>query len=82
MRMKHEVIASRRRPTNVTLPQEMVEGARELGVNISKACQAGLQAAVTAAQKERWKAENADWIKAHQRWVEQNQLPLEHLRLF
>lgn len=89
MRMKHEVISKRRatelgkkRPTNVTLPSELVQEARALNVNLSKACAAGLAAAVEQAEEARWKADNADWIAAHRRWVEANELPLEKYRLF
>ena len=78
--MKHEAI-SRRRATNITLPERLVEEARSLDVNLSKACEAGLADAVKLAGKERWKADNAGWITAHRQWVEQNDLPLDRYRL-
>jgi antitoxin CcdA len=81
MRMKHDPIV-RRRPTNVTLPEGLVGRARALEVNISQACTAGLTAAVEIAEEERWKADNAEWVAAHRRWVEANDLPLERYRLF
>lgn len=81
MRMKHEVI-SRRRATNVTLPEQLVERARALDVNLSKACEEGLAQAVVAAEKAQWKRENASWIAAHRHWVEHNELPLDRYRLF
>ena len=81
MRMKHEVI-SRRRATNVTLPDDLVAEARRLKVNLSKASEAGVNDAVRRASKEAWKAEHADWIQAHRRWSEANPLPLERYRLF
>lgn len=80
--MKHEAIARRRRATNITLPGELVAEARSLGVNISKAAGTGLRLAVAAAAEERWKQDNASWIKAHHKWVEENELPLERYRLF
>lgn len=83
MRMKHEVItAAKRRPTNVTLPEALVAEARSLNVNVSKACQVGLMAAVKDEADRRWKQENSTWIEAHRRWVENNELPLERYRLF
>ena len=81
MRMKHEPI-SRRRVTNVTLSEHLVEEARALDVNISKACEAGLAEAVRIAARGQWKAQNADWVQAHRRWVDSNELPLERYRLF
>ena len=83
MRMKHEVMAvAKRRPTNITLPEDLVAEARALNVNVSKACQVGLVAAVKDEGDRRWKQENAAWIEAHRRWVENNELPLERYRLF
>ncbi len=38
--------ATTRQPTNVTLPKALVAQARELNVNISAACEAGLTAQV------------------------------------
>ena len=79
--MKREAI-SRRRATNVTLPEDLVAKARSLDVSLSKACENGLTEAVRHAERAQWKVENADWIAAHRRWVEENQLPLERYRLF
>lgn len=81
--MKHEQVGPRRRrATNVSLPEDLVSEARELKVNVSRACEAGLVLAVKDEADRRWKIENADWIKAHHAWVEANELPLERYRLF
>lgn len=83
MRMKHEQIdAKRRRATNVTLPPGLVDEAKALKISVSQACEAGLQRAVTEEADRQWQVENADWIKAHNAWVEANELPLERYRLF
>ncbi len=81
--MKRETVTSaKRRPTNVTLSIDLVAEARALNVNVSKACQVGLVAAVKDEADRRWKQDNAAWIEAHRRWVENNELPLERYRLF
>ena len=89
MRMKHDLIeplrvggSHKRRPTNVTLPPDLVRQARTLEVNVSQACAAGLAAAVAQAEEARWKIEHAEWIAAHRRWVDAHELPLERYRLF
>lgn len=83
MRMKHEpIVRDKRRPTNVSLPAEAVAEAKELGINVSKACEAGLMAELQDARVERWKRDNREWIDAHRKWVENNPLPLEKYRLF
>lgn len=83
MRMKHEpILRAKRRPTNVTLPEELTSCARELGVSISKACEAGLAAAVKAERERRWVEENRPAMKAWNVWLEENGMPFEDIRLF
>ena len=42
-----------RRPTNITLPDTLLREARELGINLSQACERGLAAAVAAQHRTR-----------------------------
>lgn len=71
-----------RRATNVTLPTAMVEEAKALGINVSRACETGIQAALSAERERRWLIENASAIAAYNRWVEENGVPLEEFRSF
>lgn len=81
--MKHDPIRStKRRATNVSLPDGLVAEARALDINVSQACEAGLSVAVREEAGRRWKEENRAWIDAHRAWVEENGLPLERYRLF
>lgn len=81
--MKHEVIPPvKRRATNVTLPEDLVAQARELGVNVSKACQTGLSAAVRLEREQRWREEHCERIDAFSDWFERNGMPFEELRVF
>lgn len=83
MRMKHEPVAvGKRRATNVSLPENAVAEAKARGINVSKACEAGLMAQLEATRIEQWKRDNQNWIDAHREWVENNPLPLERYRLF
>ena len=74
---------SRRRTTatNVSLDSELVAEARALGVNVSKASQVGLEAAVKKARSERWLEENRAALESSNAWVEVNGLPLAKYRL-
>ena len=81
MRMKDEVIG-RRRATNVSLPEDLVAKARELKVNVSKACAAGLAAAVREEDIKRWQEEHRERIEAWNVWFEENGLPFADLRVF
>ncbi|MDF8334799.1 type II toxin-antitoxin system CcdA family antitoxin [Novosphingobium sp. HBC54] len=71
-----------RKPTNVTLDSALVAEARSLGINISRACEAGLRQELSAEKGKRWQEENADALRSHNEWVENNGLPLAEFRKF
>jgi antitoxin CcdA len=81
--MKHDPIASgKRKPVNLSLDTGVVAAAREVGINLSQACETALRDAARAERNRRWKEENQAWAASVNRWVEENGLPLDHLRLF
>ena len=71
-----------RRATNVSLDPAFVAEAKELGINISQACERGLVEAVREARAALWKEENREAIESSNAWVEANGLPLAKYRLF
>ena len=71
-----------RRPTNISLDSAMIEDAKELGINISRACEQGLSEEIRAERNRRWKEENREAIEGWNAWVEEHGLPLERFRLF
>ena len=71
-----------RRATNVSLTRHHLAEARELGINISQACERGLTAAIAEKRTQRWLAENREAMDSYNRYVDENGLPLENLRLF
>lgn len=72
----------RKRPTNVSLRESLVKEARQLGINVSQACEDGLAAAVKAEKGRRWKEENAEAIRSHNEYVAKHGLPLARYRMF
>lgn len=73
---------SSRRATNVSLDQSLVESARELDINLSRACEAGLAKEIKAVREARWREENAEAIESWNRYVEEHGLPLAEFRQF
>ena len=73
---------SSRRPTNVTLPAELLEEARALDLNISQACEQGLKAAIASIRAQQWLAENRSSLEASRQYVEEKGLPLAEYRVF
>jgi antitoxin CcdA len=81
MRMNSAHSANRQR-LNLTLSGELVEEAKALGLNLSRACESGLEAAVAGERARRWQEENRaffDWYNAK---VENDGLLLAEFRQF
>jgi antitoxin CcdA len=73
---------SARRPTNVSLPDHLVVEAKALGINLSRACESGVQAALQTERDRQWKIANREAIDAYNRWVAEHGLPLNEFRQF
>jgi len=71
-----------RRPTNVTLPADLIAEARQLRINVSQACEAGLRASVAETRRAQWLAENQAAIEAYNERVEKEGLTLAAYRQF
>jgi antitoxin CcdA len=71
-----------RRPTNVTLPVELVAEAKALQINVSQACERGLARAVMDARRLRWLEENKGAIEAHNAMIERDGPILDEFRQF
>ncbi|WEK01497.1 MAG: type II toxin-antitoxin system CcdA family antitoxin [Candidatus Sphingomonas phytovorans] len=71
-----------RRPTNISLDSTMIEDARELGINISRACEEGLAKQISEERGRRWKEENREATAEWNAYVAEHGLPLERFRQF
>ncbi len=71
-----------RRATNVTLPETLLRDAREMGINLSQACERGLAHAVAKARRQRWLEENREAMDAWNEYVAEHGLPLDAYRQF
>lgn len=69
-----------KRPTNISLDAGLVAAAKELGINVSQACETGLAAQVSEARNAEWIKENWEAIQSWNAYVEDHGLPLAHLR--
>ena len=74
--------SSGKRAINVSLDKDAVAGAKEMGINISQACEAGLLRELKAAREEKWMKENRKAIESTNAWVEKHGLPLAKYRVF
>lgn len=79
--MRMERIASGpRRPTNVSLSEELLAEAKSLGINVSRACEAGLAAEVKRVGEQKWIEENRAAMQSWNDWIDENGMPLADLR--
>lgn len=75
-------VKSPRQPTNLSINADLMDEAKSLEINVSRAAETGIAEAVRAEKTRRWKEENAGTIQAWNKWVEENGLPLAEYRLF
>jgi antitoxin CcdA len=74
--------AARRKATNVSLDADLIEQARALDINISRACERGLVEQIAKTRGQRWLQENVDALASSNEYVERNGLPLARYRQF
>ncbi len=61
--------SARKRPTNLSVNEDLLRKARGLGINLSQAFEQQLEELVRTAEARRWEQENRDAIAAHNRFV-------------
>ena len=66
---------------NITLPETLLRDTRELGINLSRACQRGPVAEVAASRRQCW-SENRESLGAWTEHVARNSLPRAAFRQF
>jgi antitoxin CcdA len=71
-----------RKATNVSLDGRLIEEARALGINLSRACERGLADEISQVRARLWREENREAIKASNAYAESHGLPLASHRLF
>ncbi|MGB3722899.1 MAG: type II toxin-antitoxin system CcdA family antitoxin [Pacificimonas sp.] len=71
-----------RKATNVSLDSRLLEDAKALSLNISRACEAGLASQVKQARAEKWQQHNRAAIDAFNACVDEKGILLEEHRMF
>ena len=72
----------RKRATNVSLDAHLLNEAKALGVNISRACDRGLALQIAEEHGKRWLNENKAAIESSNAYVDRHGLPLARYRRF
>jgi antitoxin CcdA len=82
MRMETTLASPSRRATNLSVSQTVLDEARSMDINLSRAAEDGIRQAVAAEKARRFRDEYADVIRSNNEYVEKHGLPLEKYRLF
>lgn len=68
--------------TNLSIDRDLLEAAREAGVNLSAALEETLKEKVAAARREKWKRENAEAIAEYNDFIAEHGIFSEGRRTF
>jgi antitoxin CcdA len=71
-----------KRATNVSLNSALLEQARALRINVSRACERGLALQIAEARAAQWLVENKPAIDSSNGYVDRHGLPLSRYRQF
>lgn len=66
----------------LSLDEGLVEQARSLNLDVTKAAEEGIARAVKSERERLWKIENAEAIAAENAYIEKHGLPLAKYRQF
>lgn len=73
---------SPRKTTNISLDAQLLDEARALGINISRACERGLASEIAQVRSRLWREENREAMEVSNAYAERHGLPLASHRLF
>lgn len=76
-------MAASRRAANLTLDGNLLDEARAMNINLSRAAELGIARAVAAEKAARtWAEENADVVRSNNEFIARHGLPLRKYRSF
>ena len=70
----------RKRAVNVTVDEDILSDAKQLGMNLSQVLEDELRKRVTEEKTRRWQEENREAIEAHNRFIEKHGIWSEKYR--
>ena len=80
--MLHSVTKPRRKSVNISIESRLVEEAKQLGINVSRAAEESIAKAVSKEKSRRWLLENKEALERWNEYVQENGLPLVKYRQF
>ena len=75
MRVKDDRAAYLKRAANLSVNAELLDHAKALDINLSATFERALEEEVRTRKRERWLAENREWISGYNAWVAEHGVP-------
>jgi antitoxin CcdA len=71
-----------RRAANLSIDSALIDEAKGLNINISRAAELGIRRALAAEKAKRWAEENAEVVRSNNEYIARHGLPLRKYRSF
>ncbi|MBL8594624.1 MAG: type II toxin-antitoxin system CcdA family antitoxin [Devosia sp.] len=71
-----------RRAANLSIDGALMDEAKAMKINLSRAAEVGIARAVAAEKARRWSEENADVVRGTNEYIAKHGLPLQKYRAF
>lgn len=71
-----------KRSTSLTLDRDLLDEAKALGVNVSRAAEKGITADLKVAREAKWRADNREAISKTNAYIEEHGIPFADQRKF
>ena len=75
-------MAASRRAANLSIDSALMDEAKDLNINLSRAAEVGIRRALAAEKAKRWPDENADVVRGTNEYIAKHGLPLQKYRAF
>jgi len=73
--MPDDRVSLKRCRVSLTINEDLIDEARALSINLSKAAEAGIASAVKEARGQAWREENRAAIEEYNAWIERDGVP-------
>jgi antitoxin CcdA len=70
------------RAANLSIDGALMDEAKAMKINLSRAAEVGIARAVAAEKARRWSEENADVVRGTNEYIAKHGLPLQKYRAF
>jgi antitoxin CcdA len=74
--------SSSKRAANVSVRSELLDAAREAGLNLSATLESALERELAAAKRKKWREDNRDAISAYNEYIEKHGTFSDDVRSF